>query len=144
MPLIYITSPSGTFPDGVRDALAEELTVTALEAEKLPTTGFDKSTTWIYFVDVPPTKVFHGGQPSGTRVVSVEVNCFQGGLNQEAKDQLYKQFTNAIAKHAGFDPGERVPVYVVLREVDPRNWGVFGGRTSIEELRVAHPELAPI
>jgi len=31
-----------------------------------------------------------------------------------------------------------------LREVDPQNWGVFGGTTRIEELRTPHPDLAPI
>ena len=35
MPLIYVTSPAGTFADVARDALAEELTVIARESEQL-------------------------------------------------------------------------------------------------------------
>ncbi|WP_432825180.1 heme-binding protein [Dactylosporangium sp. CA-092794] len=52
MPLIYVNSPVGTFSDSARDALAEELTVIALESEKLPMAPFDKSTTWIDFHDM--------------------------------------------------------------------------------------------
>ena len=66
MPLIYVNSPEGTFSDSTRDALAEELTVAALESEGLPTTPFVKSTTWIYFRDHPASHVYHGGKPGGT------------------------------------------------------------------------------
>lgn len=144
MPLIYVTSPRGTFADAARDALAEELTVIALNAEKLPTTAFDKSTTWIYFYETPASHVYHGGESGGTRVVSVEVNCFEGGLTDDAKRELYERFTATISTHAGFPATGRAPVYILVREMDPVNWGVFGGRTSIDELRIAHPDEAPI
>ena len=144
MPLIHVHSPAETFSDAARDALAEELTVIALESENLPMTPFDKSTTWIYFHEAPPGHVYHGGQTGGTRVVSLEVNAFKGGLDESAKRSLYARFTEAVRRHAGIAPQERAPVYIVLREVDPINWGVFGGTTSIEELRVAHPELSPL
>lgn len=49
-----------------------------------------------------------------------------------------------IRKHAGIAPGTRVPVYIVLREVEPVDWGVFGRTTRIEELRKPHPDEAPI
>ena len=144
MPLIHIHSRAGTFSDAVRDALAEELTIIALESENLPVTPFDKSTTWIYFHELPPGYVYHGGQPGGTRVISLEVNAFKGGLDESAKRSLYARFTAATRRHAGIAPEARAPVYIVLREIDPINWGVFGGTTSIVELRVAHPEENPI
>ena len=144
MPLIHVHSPVGTFADAARDALAEELTVIALESEGLPMAPFDKSTTWIYFHDIPPERTYHGGKPGGTRVIAIEVNCFEGGLNEAAKRSLYARFTEAVRERAGIPQGARVPVYVVVREMKPENWGVFGGTTSIDELRHAHPNEAPI
>ena len=144
MPLIHVHSPAGTFSDAARDALAEELTVIARESEKLPLYPFGNSTTWIYFHEQPPGHVYHGGQPGGTRVISLEVNAFEGGLDEAAKCSLYARFTRAVRQRAGIAPEARAPVYIVLREIDPVNWGVFGGTTNIEELRVAHPEESPI
>ena len=144
MPLIYLNAPDGTFSDAARDALAEELTVIALESEKLPMAPFDKSTTWIYFRSYAGGHVYHGGRPGGTKVISLEINAFRGGLDDEAKLSLYRRFTDAIGRHAEIEAGARVPVYIVLREVDPPNWGVFGATTRIEELRKPHPDLNPI
>lgn len=124
--------------------LAEALTVIALESEELPMEPFDKSTTWIYFGEYPPDRVYHGGRPGGTRVISLEINAFSGGLNRQAKLSIYKRFTEAIREHAGIATDARVPVYIVLREVDPENWGVFGGTTTIDALRTPHPDIPPI
>jgi phenylpyruvate tautomerase PptA (4-oxalocrotonate tautomerase family) len=144
MPLIHVHAPEGTFSAHARDTLAQELTVIALESEKLPMEPFDKSTTWIYFHEVPPGCVYHGGQPLGTKVISLEINCFQGGLNEAAKLSLYGRITDAIRQRAGIPADARVPVYIVVREVQPVNWGVFGGTTTIEELRRPHPDLPAI
>ena len=144
MPLIYVNSPAGTFTDEARDLLAEELTVIALESEKLPMEPFDKSTTWIYFNEIPPERVYHGGKAGGTKVISLEINAFEGGHDTEAKRVLYRRFTETIRTRAGIAANVRVPVYIVLRPVNPENWGVFGGTTSIENLRVAHPDDPPI
>jgi phenylpyruvate tautomerase PptA (4-oxalocrotonate tautomerase family) len=144
MPLIHVLAPSGTLSSAVRDSLAELLTVTALECEGLPMTPFDKSTTWNYFHEVPPALVYHGGLPGGTKVIAIEINAFEGGLDEPAKLVLYQRFTEIIRGHVGIASHARVPVYIVLREVKPVNWGVFGATTRIEELRVPHPGLAPI
>lgn len=64
MPLIYVNYPSGALSPAVRDALAEELTDVALDCEKLPASPFVKSTTWVYFNELPPEQVYHGGQRS--------------------------------------------------------------------------------
>lgn len=45
MPLIHIHSPASTFADDDHEALADELTLVALESERLPMEPFDKSTT---------------------------------------------------------------------------------------------------
>ncbi len=60
MPLIYITYPTGMLSHAVRDTLAEELTNIALDCEKLPASPFVKSTTWIYFHELPSGHVYQG------------------------------------------------------------------------------------
>ena len=77
-------------------------------------------------------------------MISLEINAFRGGLDDAAKLSLYMRFTEAIRERANIPNDARVPVYIVLREVDPENWGVFGSTTSIEELRTPHPDLPPI
>ncbi|MEU7826416.1 tautomerase family protein [Catellatospora sp. NPDC049133] len=144
MPLIHVYSPVGTFSDAARDALAEELTTTIRELERLPMAPYNKSTTWIYFHDVPPGHVYHGGKPGGTNVIALEINYFEGGLDEAAKRSLYQRYTQSIGKHAGIPEEARVPAYILLREMDPVNWGVFGATTKIEELRIARPDKDPI
>jgi phenylpyruvate tautomerase PptA (4-oxalocrotonate tautomerase family) len=144
MPLIHVHSPVGTFSDAARDALAEELTVTVRELEKLPMAQYNKSTTWVYFHDVPPSHVYHGGKPGGTNIIALEVNYFEGGLDEAAKRMLYQRFTQSIGKYGGMSGEARVPAYILLREMAPVNWGVFGATTKIEELRVPRPDEAPL
>lgn len=144
MPLIHVYSPAGTFSDAARDALGEELTVIVRELERLPMEPYNRSTTWIYFHEVPPGHVYHGGRPGGTEVIAVEVNFFEGGLDDDGKRALYQRYTERVGEHAGLPQGARVPVYIVLREVAPTDWGVFGRTTRIEELRVPRPGEAPI
>lgn len=144
MPLIYVNSPEGTFADAARDALAKELTTIGLESENLPQHPFDRSTCWIYFRDYPAEKVYHGGIPGGTKVIALEVNSFAGLPTTEGKLFLYERYTEAIRKHAGIPEGERVPVYIVVREVETRDWGVFGETISINDVRTPHPDLPAI
>lgn len=140
MPLIYLNAPEGTFSDEARDALAQELTTIGLECEDLPQHPFDRSTCWIYFRDYPPGKVYHGGIPGGTKVIALEVNSFAGLPTTEGKRSLYKRYTEAIRKHAEIPQGDRVPVYVVVREVETRDWGVFGSTLTIDDVRTPHPD----
>lgn len=144
MPLIYVNAPDGTFTDAARDALAEDLTTIGLESEKLPQHPFDRSTCWIYFRDYPPEKIYHGGIPGGTKVISLEVNSFAGLPTTEGKLFLYERYTRAIQKHAGIPESDRVPVYIVVREVETRDWGVFGATLTIDDVRTPHPTLPPI
>lgn len=144
MPLLHVYAPVDTFAADVRDRLAEELTAIALEVENLPMTAFDKSAVWIYFHEIPESAVYHGGKPGGTKVITVEVNAFEGGHDDRAKRLLYQRFTEVIGKHLGFDEGARVPVYILLRQVQNTNWGVFGQTTTIHHLRTPHPNEPPI
>lgn len=144
MPLIYVNYAAGTLSLAARDALAEELTDVALECEKLPASPFVKSTTWVYFNEFPSDRIYHGGKPGGTKVISLEVNAFEGGHDETSKQLLVERFTQAIRKYAEISQEALAPVYIVLRDVPTTNWGVFGGTITLDELRNPNPNAKPI
>jgi phenylpyruvate tautomerase PptA (4-oxalocrotonate tautomerase family) len=134
MPLIYVRCPDATFSAAAKDALAEELTSLALAAERLPATPFVRSTVWIYFHEYPAATVYHGGKSAGAKVISLEVNAFQGGHDAASKQLLIQQFTEAIRRQAGIAPDELVPVYILFRDVPASDWGVFGATITLHDL----------
>ena len=149
MPLIFLHYPKGTFSEAALNALADQVTTIALQCEKLPNTPFVRSTTWIYAKELPLTSVFVSGRPRGegaadTNVISMEIKVFAGGLDDGAKQELIEQVTEAVGLHAGIEAGRRVPVYIVLTEVAPENWGVFGRRITLESLSNTPVDAAPL
>lgn len=135
MPKIYLNCPVETFTTMAKDDLAAELTTLALEVENLPNTPFVRSTVWIYINEYSAANVYHGGISEGTKVISLEVNAFEGGLDKQAKQLLIERFTTSVRKHAGLKPHELAPVYIVIRDVPESNWGVFGKTMTLEDLR---------
>ncbi|RXG11401.1 phenylpyruvate tautomerase PptA (4-oxalocrotonate tautomerase family) [Leeuwenhoekiella aestuarii] len=144
MPLIYFNCPEGTFNQQAKTKMANELTKIALDIEKLPKTDFVKSTCWIYFNDYSKENVYHGGSNAGTSVISLEVNAFKGGLDQTQKKDFIIQFTNCIHKYAGLDTNEVSPVYIIFRDVETYNWGVFGNTIQLEDLKNAPVNAKPV
>ena len=144
MPLIYVNCPENTFSAAAKDALAEELTTIALATERLPDTPYGRSKVWIYFHDYPAAAVYHGGQTTGTHVISLEVNALQGGHDTASKLALIQQFTEAIRPHVGLRPGDRVPVYILLRDVPEADWGAFGATTTPHELHQPLADAVPV
>ena len=146
MPLIYINAPLNTFDDEQRDSLADELTTIALDSEHLPSTPFVRSTTWIYFNELPASQVYNGGKKGGTKIISLEVNAFEGGLEDRDKKVLIERFTQAIKKysvHVG-NNDYPTPVYIILRDVKDTNWGVFGERITLDALRNPPADAKPV
>ena len=137
MPKIYINYPEGAFTENALDSLADEITAYAPGFEKLPDTPYVRSNIWIYAKEYAAGKVFHGGKAGGTKVISFEVNVIEGGLDAEAKEQFIAFLTDAVRKHAGIPLEERVPVFVLIRDVPAQNWGMFGKPVTLDALR--HP-----
>jgi phenylpyruvate tautomerase PptA (4-oxalocrotonate tautomerase family) len=115
MPKIFISYPKGTFSEHALDALVEEITTTGLECEKLPDTPYVRSNIWVYANEYASERVYHGGKPCGTKVISLEVNVVEGALDADSKKELIARFSIIVGKHAGIPPQERVPVYIVIR-----------------------------
>ncbi len=144
MPKVFIHYPEGAFTHEALAALAAEITTTGRECEKLPDTAYVRSNIWVYAEEYPAQRVFHGGKNGGTKVISLEVNVVAGALDAEARSVLIARFTDAVGRHAGILPQERVPAYVVIREVQPENWGMFGKPITLESLRNPPANAKPV
>jgi phenylpyruvate tautomerase PptA (4-oxalocrotonate tautomerase family) len=144
MPKIYINYPEGTFPKNAIDSLVDEITSSAPKFEKLPDTPYVRSNIWIYAKEYAADRVYHGGKAGGTKVISFEVNVIEGGLDTEAKKQLIAFLTEAVRKHAGIPPEERVPVFVLIRDVPDQNWGMFGKPVTLDALRNPPAKAVPV
>lgn len=144
MPKVFINYPEGTFSDNALAALAEEITSAGLECEKLPDTPYVRSNIWVYANEYGANRVFHGGKSSGTKVISLEVNCVEGALDSDSRVKLIVRFTELVGKHAGIPPQERIPVYIVIRDVPPPSWGMFGKPITLAGLRNPPADAKPV
>jgi phenylpyruvate tautomerase PptA (4-oxalocrotonate tautomerase family) len=144
MPKIYVNYPEGAFPGNSMDLLADEITAYAPALEQLPDTPYVRSNIWIYAKEYAVGKVYHGGKAGGTKIISFEVNAIEGGLDAAAKKQMIAFLTEAVRKHAGIPSGERVPVFVLIRDVPASNWGMFGKQVSLNALRNPPAEAIPV
>lgn len=135
MPKINLKCVTGTFSKEEKTGLAEELTSIAVELEQLPDTPFVRGNVWIYIEDYPLDSVFHGGKSGGAKIISIEVNALKGGLDTESKKLMIERFTDAVRKYAGIAEGQVAPVYIVIRDIEESDWGIFGKTTTLHSLR---------
>ena len=134
MPLIHIHYPEGTFTPEALDKLARTVSKDGGDLEKLADDPFVRSTTWVYANEYGPSRVYHGGKPGGTKVVTVELSALQGGFDAATKAELIKRVTAAVAKAAGMED-DILPIYVLLHDVPPQSWGFSGKPLSFEQLQ---------
>ena len=169
MPLIFIRYPEGAFTPDALDTLAARISKDGGDLEGLAHDSFVRSTTWVYAHEYDPAKVYHGGKPGGARVITVELTTLQGGLAKPTKDMLIKRVTDAVAKAAGLasvtdavanatglsavaDAIENavgaekdvLPIYVLLHEAPPQNWGFSGAPLSFELLTKPPADAKPL
>jgi phenylpyruvate tautomerase PptA (4-oxalocrotonate tautomerase family) len=144
MPKVFINYPEGTFSADALDALAEEITAIGLECEKLPDTPYVRSNIWIYAREYAVEKVYHGGKPRGTKVITLEANVVEGALGANSRKELIERLTKAVGKHAGIPPQERIPLYIVIRDIPPPSWGMFGEPITLEGLRNPPADAKPV
>ena len=134
MPLIKFHFPEGTFTPQALDSLAAQVSKDGGDLEKLANDPFVRSTTWVYAHEYDPAKVYHGGKPGGTKVITVELTALQGGFDAGTKAELIQRVTEAVATAAGLTT-DILPIYVLLHEVPPQGWGFSGKPLSFEQLQ---------
>ena len=134
MPLIKMHFPEGSFTSKALDTLAAQVSKDGGDLEKLADDPFVRSTTWVYALEYDPAKVYHGGKPGGTKVITIELSALQGGFDAATKAELIKRVTDAVAKAAGLT-GDILPIYVLLHDVPPQSWGFSGKPLSFEQFQ---------
>ncbi len=169
MPLIFVSAPEGTFTPEALDTLAAQISKDGGDLEGLAHDGFVRSTTWVYAQEHDAANVYHGGHSGGTKVITVELTTLQGGLAKPTKDKLIKRVTDAVAKAAGLESvttavadaaglgavadaigkaagveEDVVPVYVLLHEAPPQNWGFSGKPLSFDLLTDPPDDAKPL
>ncbi|MBS7564746.1 tautomerase family protein [Mucilaginibacter sp. Bleaf8] len=144
MPLMYLHFPAETFSAAAKNELAAELTTLALRVEGLPDTPFVRSTCWIYIQEYAMANVYQGGSSTETKVISLEVNAFAGGLDVAAKQLLIENLTACIHKHAAVVPDAPAPVYIIIRDVPDTNWGVSGKTIKLQDMRLPSVDVKPM
>jgi phenylpyruvate tautomerase PptA (4-oxalocrotonate tautomerase family) len=137
MPLITINCIEGTFSSQEKQKLAASLTTTALRIESLPNSSSVRRTCWIFINEMPVHNVFRGGEETSAAIVSMDVNVFKGGLGTSEKGELISEFTQIIHDAMHLPADIETPLYILIRETDEDNWGVFGTRITLEDLRKA-------
>ena len=143
MPFIKMHFPEGTFTSSALDALAAKVSKDGGDLEKLADDPFVRSTTWVYAHEYDPAKVYHGGKPGGTKVITVELSALQGGFDAATKAVLIKRVTDAVAEAAGLT-GDILPIYVLIHDVPPQSWGFSGKPLSFEQLQNPPAGAKPI
>ena len=93
MPKVFINYPEGTFSASALDALAGEITTIGRECEKLPDTPYVRSNIWVYAREYGAGKVYHGGNPRGTKVITLEANVVAGALGADSRKELIARLT---------------------------------------------------
>ncbi|WP_419801457.1 tautomerase family protein [Mucilaginibacter sp.] len=135
MPLIYFNCPEKTFTEKAKNTMAMELTELAHRIEGIPHTEEAKNKCWIYFNEFPKTNVFRGGKIINENILSLEVNAFKGGLDEEQKLEFIQKFTERIRFYATNVNDDEVPVYIIFRDVDFCNWGVSGKTITMDDVK---------
>jgi phenylpyruvate tautomerase PptA (4-oxalocrotonate tautomerase family) len=74
----------------------------------------------------------------------LEVNVVEGALGDHRRKELIARLTEVVGKHAGIPPQERIPVYIVIRDVPPKSWGMFGKPITLESLQNPPSDAKPV
>jgi phenylpyruvate tautomerase PptA (4-oxalocrotonate tautomerase family) len=140
---MFLHYPEGTFSPSALQAAVTQISYDAQEAELIPSTAFNFSTTWVFCRPYPKELIFHGGKNTGEKFISLEINAAQGGFSNATKKQLLRKTTETIAKFAELPDGPK-RVYVVLREVQEDNFGFDGAGIDLVQLRNPDENAEPL
>lgn len=144
MPKIFIKCPEKTFSPEIKNELASKLTTKALHLEKIPDTPYVRSTVWIYLEEYASENVFHSGKGGGTTIVSIEIYAFKGCLDLKAKQRLIEEFTALVGTYAEMPKDRPFPIFIIIKEVEPEDWGIFGKTLTIQNIKNPPLNTPPI
>jgi phenylpyruvate tautomerase PptA (4-oxalocrotonate tautomerase family) len=142
MPIMFLSSAEGTFTQSAKDSIASQLTDLGAECERLARTEFVRSTTYLHFNDLPAGSIYNGGKRATAKIATLLVNVLEGGFDATAKEVFIEKATKILG--AASSQEDRVPAYVIFRDVSNISLGLFGSTATLEDLRKPDPDAEPI
>jgi phenylpyruvate tautomerase PptA (4-oxalocrotonate tautomerase family) len=128
MPMIDVTLTEGALSSEARDALADRLTTTLLEAEGAADIPFSRQITLVYFDERPAEMVYVAGERSTDPRYRLLVTIPEGSIKDDArKASLVEQLTKDVLEAAGEEGDEAsFRVWVFIHEVPDGHWAGAG------------------
>lgn len=144
MPLMFLHYPEASISETSLPLLVGTLTEIGMECEGEPDTPSMRNANWLFVREYPKGRMFVGGTPSGKVVFTLEVRVFSGAMNDSVKETMVSRMTQAVGEHMQQKNTAPPPVYVLIHEVAPANWGVSGERITLNDLRNPPDQVASI
>ena len=135
MPKMFLSAPAGTFDETARKALAADLTELGINCERLADKPSVRDAVWVFFHDYPAGYAFNGGAAAMSAIVTLVTYSLRGGLDGEAKTRFVREATALIGRLG--EIGEPVPAFVLINEINPQDWGMFGHEGDLAKLRAS-------
>jgi phenylpyruvate tautomerase PptA (4-oxalocrotonate tautomerase family) len=128
MPLLHVYVPHGLLDSRTKSELAERLTTTLLEVERIPNSPAARAMSWIFWHEMPNgTWCVSSSDPAQARCL-VEVVAPLGFLDAKQKQAAISRLTADVASHWGAPDTieSRLRIWIIIREVPEGSWGVAG------------------
>jgi len=132
MPMIDVYATAGTFTD--KHKLAADLAATLMAIEGVPDVPMFCQNTAAFVHELPAGDLSNVDGESG--YVRVQVLTNAGALDRDKQLAVVSQFTCMIADTDG-DPALAGRTWVLLTEVVPGGWGLWGHANTNDELIAA-------
>ena len=128
MPMIDVTLPEGALTTDARNALADRLTTTLLEAEGAADIPFSRQITLVYFDERSAGSIYVAGAPASDARYRLLVTIPEGSITDDAKKaELVERLTKDVLDAAGEEGDEAsFRVWVFIHEVPDGHWGGAG------------------
>lgn len=124
MPMIRLTTPSGSLTEEGRGTVQRDLAAVLLRWEGAPDTAFFRAQAWSYLVELP-----EGAQTTAEDDAPrflVEVTVPQGALSERRRAGLVQDATRTVLAAAGLSEADVPRVWVLVHEQPDGTWGAGG------------------
>lgn len=136
MPLIQLLLPTQSFSASQKQQFAKQATDILLQLEGMQNHPTAQNLSWVEFTEFAPENFFMAGHSVDKPHYRIEVQVFQGTLNDAKKAELTRQLTELILKleNTDFNLLNAARVWVMIKEIPDGNWGGAGKIYKIKDL----------
>lgn len=136
MPIIDYRYPEGLYTAQEQDYVAEQLTDCLMRCDVTRGNPKAKEINWCYLHEMPPGKLYVGGDSHISPHHRVDVFVIKGAMSEPVKEQVVHDMTEAVLFAEGQAASSRNAsrVWVLIHEVEDGNWGAAGQIYRLQEL----------